>query len=90
MRIFNHHHYRVICEKGLIMYIIYSPTRTSYHFSKELNQPIFRLTRKNLYAQFTDKPEIIQKIKATQRKHWFIWDDNNEQYILNKLFIEMN
>jgi hypothetical protein len=48
IRVFDNRHYKVLCDKGMIIYIIYSPTKASYHFSKTLNDPIYRLTKKNL------------------------------------------
>lgn len=88
IRIFNNKHYRVLCEKGLVIYIIYSPTRTSYHFSKSINEPIYCLTKKNLLKIYADDKMNIGKIKSTKKKVWLIWDESNEQYLLNKLFLK--
>lgn len=90
MRVYNKQHYKVLCDKGLIIYIIYSPTRTSYYFSKTLNDPICRLTRKNLTTIYADNTEILQKIHHTKKKHWLIWDENKDIYFINKLFLEQS
>lgn len=90
IRIFSNKHYRVMCEKGVVVYIIYSPTRTSYHFSKSLNDPIYCLTKKNLLKIYADDKKNLEKIKSTKKKDWFIWDKSSEQYLLNRLFLELN
>jgi hypothetical protein len=90
MRVHNKQHYKVLCDKGLIIYIIYSPTRTSYYFSKTLNDPICRLTRKNLTTIYADNAEILLKIHLTKKKHWLIWDENKDIYFINKLFLEQS
>ncbi|MBS4040683.1 MAG: hypothetical protein KGZ81_08790 [Flavobacteriales bacterium] len=88
IRIFKEKHYKVLCDKGIIIYIIYSPTRTSYHFSKTLNDPIYHLTRKNLTNNYADNSEFLKKIYSTKKNTWLIWDDKKERYFLNKLFLE--
>lgn len=88
IRVFDNHHYKVLCDKGLIIYIIYSPTKASYHFSKTLNGTIYRLTRKNLTTIYADNPELLNKINATKKKHWLTWDEKKESYFINELFLE--
>jgi hypothetical protein len=86
IRIFDNHHYKVLCDKGIIIYIIYSPTRTSYHFSKTLNDSIFRLTKKNLATVYADNPDLLNRINSIKKKHWLIWDDKKESLLLNELY----
>ena len=88
IRIFNNNHYKVLCDTGLIVYIIYSPTRTLYHFSKTLNDPIYHISRRNLRAVYKDNAFLLQRINSTKKKHWLIWDDKNEHYYLNKIISE--
>ncbi|PSK99813.1 hypothetical protein CLV48_1163 [Cecembia rubra] len=88
IRVFNDKHYKVLCDKGLIIYIIYSPTRTSYHFSKTLNDPINRLTKNNLAAIYIDNPDLLQRINSIKKKHWLTWDVKKESYFINELFLE--
>lgn len=88
IRVFDNHHYKVLCDKGMIIYIIYSPTRTSYHFSKTLNDPIYRLTKKNLATVYADNPDLLQRINPIKKKHWLVWDENKESYFINELFLE--
>jgi len=35
IRMFNDNHYRIICENSLMIYLIYSPTKTSYNDSEK-------------------------------------------------------
>ncbi|MCH8490841.1 MAG: hypothetical protein LAT81_13045 [Oceanicaulis sp.] len=86
IRVFDNHHYKVLCDKGMIIYIIYSPTRTSYHFSKTLNDPIYRLTRKNIATVYIDNPDLVQRINTIKKKHWLIWHDKKESFLLNEIF----
>jgi hypothetical protein len=72
----------------MIIYIIYSPTKASYHFSKTLNDPIYRLTKKNLTTVYADNTEILQKIHPIKKKYWLIWDEKKESYFINELFLE--
>jgi hypothetical protein len=86
IRVFDNHHYKVLCDKGLIIYIIYSPTRTSYHFSKTLNDPIYRLTKKNLATVYANNPDLLQRINFIKKKHWLIWVDMKDSSVINMLF----
>jgi hypothetical protein len=86
-RIFKDKHYKVLCDKGLIIYIIYSPTRTSYYFSKTLNDPIYHLTRKNLTNIYADNSEFLKKINSTKKNAWLTWDESKERYFINKIFL---
>tara|TARA_R110002049_G_scaffold93484_4_gene231075 strand:+ start:225 stop:788 length:564 start_codon:yes stop_codon:yes gene_type:complete len=88
IQVFDNRHYKVLYDKGLIIYIIYSPTKASYHFSKTLNDPIYRLTKRNLTTIYADNPEILQKIHPIKKKHWLTWDENKESYFINELFLE--
>lgn len=83
IRIFDKHHYNVLCDKEMMIYIIYSPTRTSYHFSKTLNGTIYRLTRKNLTTIYADNPEFLDKINSTKKKHWLTWEGKKACFLLN-------
>jgi hypothetical protein len=86
IRVFNNHHYKVLCDKGMVIYIIYSPTRTSYHFSKIPNDPIYRLTKKNLKAVYADNPDLLKRISSIKKKYWLIWVDKKERFLLNVLY----
>jgi hypothetical protein len=88
IRTFGNNHYKVLCDKGLIIYIIYSPTSVSYHFSKTLNDTVHRLSRKNLTIAYADNTDLLQKIKSSKKKDWLIWDEKKECYLLNRLFEE--
>lgn len=88
IRVFDNHHYKVLCDNGLIVYIIYSPTKASYHFSKTLNDPINRLTKKNLTAVYADNSDLLNRINSIKKKHWLTWDENKESYFINELFLE--
>jgi hypothetical protein len=88
IRVFNNRQYKVLCDKGLIIYIIYTPTRTSYHFSKTLNDPIYRLIKNNLATVYADNIEILQRIYYIKKKVWLIWDESKESYFINMLFLE--
>lgn len=87
MRVFNNRHYKVLCDKGLVIYNIYSPIKASYHFSKTLSDPIYRLTKKDLANVYADNPELLQRIDSIKKKHWLRWDKQKECYLLNELFI---
>ncbi len=86
IRVFNKRHYNVLSDKGLIIYIIYSKTKTSYHFSKTLYAPVYRLTKKNLATVYADNPDLLQKINSIKKKHWLNWDDKKEVFLLNELY----
>lgn len=88
IRIYKNKHYKVLCDKGLIIYIIYSPTKASYYFSKSINEPIYCLTKKNLLKIYADDKMNIGKIKSTKKKDWLIWDEKQESYLINRLFLE--
>jgi hypothetical protein len=85
VRVFNNKHYKVLCDQGLIVYIIYSLTRATYHFSKSPNDPIYRLTKKNIRNVYRDNPDLLHRINSTKKKHWLIWDEKKESYLLNEL-----
>lgn len=85
MRVFNNRHYKVMCKKGLVIYNIYSPTKASYHFSKTLNEPIYRLTKKNIKTVYADNPDLLQRIDFIKKKYWLIWDDKTESFLVNEL-----
>jgi hypothetical protein len=87
IRIFNNRHFRVLCDKGLIIYIIYSPTRTTYYFSKTLNDSIYRLTKRNLNVVFAEH-QVLKKINTINSKKWLIWDEVNQQFLINQFFCE--
>ena len=88
IRVFDNRHYKVLCDKGMIIYIIYSPTRTSYHFSRILNDPIYRLTKKNLATVYADNSDLLNRINSIKKKYWLIWDEKKEGYFINELFLE--
>lgn len=88
IRVFDSKHYKVLSDKGLIIYIIYSPTKTSYYFSETLNDPICRLTRKNLTAVYADNTDLLQRIRSSKKKDWLVWDEKKKNYYLNRLFSE--
>jgi hypothetical protein len=88
IRVFDNRHYKVLCDKGMIIYIIYSPTKASYHFSKTLNDPIYRLTKKNLATVYADNSDLLNRINSIKKKHWLIWDEKKESYFINELFLE--
>ncbi|MBW6482981.1 MAG: hypothetical protein K0B10_07955 [Vicingaceae bacterium] len=86
IRVFNNKHYKVLCDKGLVIYIIHSPTSTSIYFSKTLNHPIYRLTRKRLSKIYQSHLNVLQTLKSTKKSDWLIWDKKNEYYLINSLF----
>ena len=86
MRIFNNRHFKVLCDKGFIIYNIYSPTKKSYFFSKNLNSPIYKLNSKNLNTVFCSMPEFIHKLNTSQRKMWMTRKVNTDCYFINELF----
>ncbi|MFD2034585.1 hypothetical protein ACFSKL_07285 [Belliella marina] len=90
IRVFNNRHYKVLCDRGMIIYIIYSPTRTSYHFSRTLSDEVFHLTKKNLVAAYADSPDLLHRIDSIKKKHWLVWDDRNEYFLLNKLMFQID
>jgi hypothetical protein len=87
IRIFNKHHYKVLCDKGIIIYIIYSPTKITYHFSRTLNEPIYQLTIKNLSTVYSDNPDFINRISSLKKKLWLTWDDKKERFLINELYL---
>ncbi len=89
IRVFNNKHYKILCDKGLIIYIIYSPVRSSYHFSKTLNDPIYRLSNNNLAVVFADNPDLLLRIISVKKKHWLVWDDKQESFLINELYSEI-
>jgi hypothetical protein len=85
IRVFNHRHFMVLCDKGMVIYIIYSPTSVAYYFSKDLHEPIYHLNQHNLLKVFADNPTFCFKVKNTPRKYYLFWDDRNDMYLLNEL-----
>lgn len=88
IRVHEDKHYKILCDKGVVLYIIYSPTSASYHFSKSLNKPIYRLTRKNLNAVYADNKELLDKIKLSKKKEWRIKNEQTEMFGLHQFFEE--
>lgn len=86
IRTYEDRYYKVLCDKGIVLYIIYSPTSASYHFSKSLNEPVYRLTRKNLNAVYADNKVLLEKIKHSKKKKWTIKNEQTEMFGLNEIF----
>src|SRR5690606_926941 len=87
IRVYEDRHYKVLCDKGIVLYIIYSPTSASYHFSKSLNEPVYRLTRKNLNTVYADNKVLLEKIKLSKKKEWTIKNEQAEMFGLNEIFM---
>jgi len=87
IRVFNKHHYKVLCDKGIIIYTIYAPTKITYHFSRTLNDPIYQLTKKKLSTVYTDNPDFINRISSLKNKLWLIWDDKKERFLINEVYL---
>ncbi len=90
IRIFSKKHYRTTCDKGIVIYIIHSPVKTSYHFSKSLNDEIFRLTKKNLLKVYRDDKSLLQTIRSSRKNQWLVWDDKHQYYRLNEIVLNQN
>lgn len=89
IRLFDNTHYYVRCDQGLVIYSIYSPTKKSNFFSKTLNAPLYRLTRKNLISQYVEHQGFSQRVKSLKKKYWLLWDEENDCYFLNRLFSDL-
>ena len=88
IRVFENRHYKVLDDKVIVIYLIYSPTRVSYHFSKSLNDPIYKLTRGNLNQEFSSNPVFLRKLESIKKKDLLSWNDAESLFLLNELFLE--
>ena len=88
VRVYKDKYYKVLCDKGIVLYAIYSNTSASYHFSKSLNEPVYRLTRKNLYDVYADNKELMEKIRLSKKEEWMIENKQRESYLLNEIFMD--
>lgn len=88
IRVFHENYYKVLCDKGLVVYVTSSPTRVSYYFSKTCDDNIVRLTKRNLMAAYSGQDFFLQKIKRSDKKEWLLWNDIAECYYINNLLSE--
>ncbi len=86
IRIFEEKQFKVLCDKGIIVYITYSPTRVAYYFSESLDAPIHRLKQKELLKVYEKDSLLSLRIKNTHKKHYLIWNDKEQMYFINQMF----
>jgi hypothetical protein len=85
VRVHEGKHYRVLCRKGPIIYIIYSPTRVAHYFSKDLNSRIYRINKSNLREVYAYNPLLLNKITNLPKRYYLLWDKQNESYLLSSI-----
>jgi len=86
IRVYENKHYKVVCGEELIIYVIYSPTKVSYHFSKSINEPIYRLSKNNIRREFKDNPELVKSINSIKRKYWLMRYHKNNCFLIDAVF----
>lgn len=86
IRISGQKHFKVLCDKGIVIYITYSPTKVAYYFSETLNTRIHRLTKKELLTVSEYNPLLCQRIRNTRKKHFLVWNDKDQMYFINRMF----
>ncbi len=86
-RVSQNRYYKLLCDKGINLYILYSPTRATYYFSKTYNDRLYLLSKKNLKKFVGGDRGLLKKIKATRKKDWLHWNATDQLYHLNQLFL---
>ncbi len=75
IRVSGKFQYRVFGGGDPVIYIKYSSTSPAYYFSRTLDGPIYRLTRRKLREVYAADPDFLTLIDSTKRKEWLDWAD---------------
>jgi hypothetical protein len=86
IRTFEGRHFKVVCDAGLIIYILYSPLSNAYYFSRTYDKPIYRLSKGSLSLVFNEKKELLDKLNAMGKKNWVTPHCSGEYLMINKAF----
>jgi hypothetical protein len=84
-RIYGRKHYRVIAQDGLVLYLLNSPTRIRYFFSKTLRCEPRPLRKRELLRAFQDEPAVYARLQAMPEKYFLAWVEPQQMYLLNTL-----
>ena len=84
-RIYGRKHYRVIAQDGLVLYLLCSPTRIRYYFSKTLRCAPRPLGKRELLRAFQAEPAVYARLQAMPEKYFLAWLGRQETYLLNTL-----